>query len=147
MLFRSADYIVILGGANDKRLHVPIGELTRENRDDTTFAGALNLLLERVTGRYPRGKLLLMTNYNRWPEKNRLGLSDIDYVNAMLEIAGLWSIPCFDNYRNSGISFQTPAQLSWIDEGISLGLAPNHHFSEAAYRWLLPKYEAVLEGL
>ena len=142
-----ADYIVILGGANDKRLHVPIGNLTRENRDDTTFAGALNLLLERVTGRYPRGKLLLMTNYNRWPEKNRLGLSDIDYVNAMLEVAGLWSIPCFDNYRNSGISFQNPAQLSWIDEGISLGLAPNHHFSEAAYRWLLPKYEAVLEGL
>lgn len=144
---KGADYIVILGGANDKRLHIPIGELTWKNRDDTTFTGALNFLLERVTGQYPQGKLLLMTNYNRWPEKNRLGLSDLDYVDAMLEIAGLWSIPCFDNFRNSGISFQNPAQLSWIDEGISLGLAANHHFSEAAYRWLLPKYEAVLEGL
>ena len=142
-----ADYIVVLGGANDKRLHVPIGELTMENRDPDTFAGALNLLLERVTRRYPRAKLLLMTNYNRWPEQNRLGLSDIDYVDAMLRVAGLWAIPCFDNYRGSGISFQNPAQLAWIDEGLSLGLAENHHFSAEAYRWLLPKYEAALEAL
>lgn len=144
---QDADYIVILGGANDKRLHVPIGEMTMENRDPRTFAGALNLLLERVTRRYPQARLLLMTNYNRWPEKNRLGLSDIDYVDAMLRMAGLWAIPCFDNYRGSGISFQNPAQLSWIDEGLSLGLAENHHFSEKAYRWLLPKYEALLESL
>lgn len=142
-----ADYVVILGGANDKRLHVPIGETTVENRDAGTFAGALNLLLERVTRKYPRGKLLMMTNYNRWPDKNRLGLSDIDYVDAMLRVAGLWAIPCFDNYRGSGISFQNPAQLAWIDEGLSLGLAENHHFSEEAYRWLLPKYEALLEAL
>lgn len=143
----ATDYLVILGGANDKRLHVPVGELTLANRDSGTFAGALNLLLERVTGRYPRAKLLLMTNYNRWPEKNRLGLADIDYVDAMLAVAGLWSVPCFDNYRNSGISFQNPAQLAWIDEGLSLGLEANHHFSEEAYRWLLPKYEAALESL
>lgn len=142
-----ADYIVILGGANDKRLHVPIGEMTMENRDAATFAGALNLLLERVTQRSPKARLLLMTNYNRWPSKNRLGLSDIDYVDAMLQIAGLWSLPCFDNYRNSGISFQNPAQLAWIDEGLSLGTAANHHFSEEAYRWLLPRYEAALESL
>lgn len=144
---KGADYLVILGGANDKRLHVPLGELTMENRDPTTFAGALNLLLERVTQRYPRAKLLLMTNYNRWPEKNHLGLTDLDYVDAMLQIAGLWAVPCFDNYRNSGISFQNPAQLPWIDEGLSLGLAANHHFSEDAYRWLLPRYEAVLQSL
>ncbi|MCI8515675.1 MAG: SGNH/GDSL hydrolase family protein [Hungatella sp.] len=142
-----ADYVVILGGANDKRLDVPIGEISVSNPDITTFAGALNTLIGGVTAKYPRARLLLMTNYNRWPNSNRLGLSDIDYVDAMLKIASFWSIPCFDNYRNIGISFQNPAHLSWIDEGISLGLPKNHHFSEEAYVWLLPRYESLLEGL
>lgn len=44
-------------------------------------------------------------------------------------------------------STQNPAQLAWIDEGLSLGLAANHHFSEKAYRCPLPKYEAALESL
>lgn len=143
----NADYVVILGGANDKRLHVPIGEVSVSNREITTFVGALNTLIEGVTARYPKARILLMTNYNRWPTKNRLGLSDIDYVDAMLETAGFWSIPCFDNYRSCGISFQNPAQLTWIDEGLSLGLPENHHFSEEAYRWLSNRYETLLESL
>ena len=142
-----ADYLVILGGANDKRLDVPIGEVTRDNRDPATFAGALNVLLAEVTARYPRAKLLLMTNYQRWPKANALGLTELAYVDAMLAVSALWSVPCFDNSRNCGLSFQNPAQLAWIDEGLSLGLGENRHFSEEAYRWLLPRYEALLEGL
>ena len=112
-----------------------------------TFAGALNVLLEGVTARYPRARLLLMTNYQRWPKANGLGLTELAYVDAMLEVAALWALPCFDNYRGCGLSFQNPAQLAWIDEGLSLGLPENRHFSEAAYRWLLPRYEALLEAL
>ena len=141
------DYLVILGGANDKRLDVPIGEVARDNRDPATFAGALNLLLAGATARYPRARILLMTNYQRWPKANGLGLAELAYVDAMLETAALWALPCYDNYRNCGLSFQNPAQLAWIDEGLSLGLGENRHFSEEAYRWLLPRYEAVLEGL
>lgn len=142
-----ADYVVVLGGANDRNLNVPIGGLSRQNREPTTFAGALNLLIEGLMERYPQAKLLLMTNYNRWPEPNRLGLADIDYVDAMLAVAGLWAVPCFDNYRQCGLSFQNPAQLAWIDEGLSLGMEANHHFSAQAYRWLLSRYEALLESL
>lgn len=140
-----ADYVVVLGGANDKRLDVPIGE--NDSRDITTFKGALNVLILGLAEKYPRARILFMTNYNRWPSKNALGISDIAYVDAMKEICALWAIPCFDNYRESGISFQNPAQLAWIDEGIALGLAPNHHFSDETYDWLLPKYEALLESL
>ena len=141
------DYLVILGGANDKRLDVPIGEVARDNRDPATFAGALNLLLAGATARYPRARILLMTNYQRWPKAKGLGLTELAYVDAMLETAALWALPCYDNYRNCGLSFQNPAQLAWIVEGLSLGLGENRHFSEEAYRWLLPRYEAVLEGL
>ena len=47
----------------------------------------------------------------------------------------------------SGISFQNPAQKPWIDEGLVLGIAENHHFSDEAYDWLLTKYEALLTAL
>lgn len=140
-----ADYVVILGGANDKRLNVPLGG--DASTDNTTFCGALNALIQGVTAKYPRAKILFMTNYNRWPSKNKLGLSDIDYVEAMERVCRRYALPCFNNYYNSGISFQNPAQLPWIDEGVVRGDAPNHHFSGEAYAWLLPKYEALLAAL
>lgn len=140
-----ADYVVVIGGANDKRLDVPLGEA--DSRDIHTFRGALNVMILGLTAKYPRARILFMTNYDRWPSKNKLGLSDIDYVEAMKEICGKWAIPCFDNYHNSGISFHNPAQLAWADEGVVLGIGENHHFSDEAYDWLLVKYEALLESI
>lgn len=140
-----ADYVVVLGGANDKRLSVPIG-----NDDDTdphTFKGALNVLILGITAKYPRAKVLFMTNYNRWPSLNKLGISDIAYVTAMEDVCRKYAIPCFNNYYNSGISFHNPAHKPWIDEGLVLGIAENRHFSDAAYDWLLTKYEALLMAL
>lgn len=141
----NADYVVVLGGANDKRLSVPIGE--NDSTDPATFKGALRQLILGLTEKYPHAKILFMTNYNRWPSKNDLGISDIAYVEAMQEICALFAIPCFDNYHNAGLSFHNPHQLAWIDEGLTLGLPENHHFSEEAYEWLLPKYAALLAAL
>ena len=140
-----ADFVVVLGGANDKRLSVPLGE--NGSTDKYTFKGALNLLIAGLTAKYPQARILFLTNYNRWPSKNKVGLSDIDYVEAMKEICGIWAMPCFDNYHCCGISFQNPAQIAWADAGVSLGLAPDHHFSEAGYDRLLTVYEALLENL
>ena len=140
-----ADYVVVLGGANDKRLNVPIGK--DDDTDPHTFKGALNVLILGITAKYPRAKMLFMTNYNRWPTANKLGISDIAYVTAMEDVCRKYAIPCFNNYYNSGISFQNPAQKPWIDEGLVLGLAENRHFSDEAYDWLLTKYEALLMAL
>ncbi len=140
-----ADYVVVLGGANDKRLHVPIG--SDDDTDPHTFKGALNILILGLSQKYPRAKMLFMTNYNRWPTPNKLGISDLAYVTAMEEVCRRYAIPCFNNYYNSGISFQNPHQSPWIDEGLTLGLPENRHFSDEAYDWLLPKYEALLMGL
>lgn len=140
-----ADYVVVLGGANDKRLSVPLGE--NDSTDPSTFKGALRQMILGLTAKYPKAKILFMTNYNRWPSKNELGISDIDYVLAMEEICRIYSIPCFNNYYNAGISFHNPAQSCWIDEGLVLGINENRHFSNEAYDWLLPKYAALLAGL
>lgn len=141
-----ADYVLVLGGANDKRLNVPLGE--QENHDEETFTGALRILAEGLIEMYPKARLLFMTNYNRRIKPNALGLRDIDYVDAMLAVAAEYAIPCFDNYRCSGISFRNPAHRAWMDEGLSLGEEkPNYHFSAEAYQWLLPKYEQLLKSL
>lgn len=141
-----ADYVVVLGGANDKRLHVPLGGINSTLPE--TFCGALNILIAGLTEKYPKARILFMTNYNRWPSKNKLGLSDIDYVEAMKQVCAVWSIPCFDNYHNCGISFQNPAHAAWMDEGIVRGdEKPNRHFSAEAYEWLSYKYEAILASL
>lgn len=140
-----ADYVVVLGGANDKRLNIPLGGTASLSAE--TFCGALNMLIAGLTEKYPRARILFMTNYNRWPSKNEIGLSDIDYVEAMKEVCANWSIPCFDNYHNCGISFQNPAHAAWMDEGVVRGDTPNRHFSAEAYEWLSYKYEAILASL
>jgi hypothetical protein len=141
-----ADYIIVLGGANDRRLNVPLG--TNTSTDITTFKGALNVLIDGLISKYPKGKILFMTNYNRFPSTvNSLGYSDIQYVDAMIEICNLKDIQCFDNYRKSGINFQNPITANWQDEGITIDGNANVHLSDEAYTWLLPKYEQALSGL
>ena len=100
-----------------------------------------------LTKKYPKARILFMTNYNRWPSRNKVDLSDIDYVDAMKQVCAKWSIPCFDNYHNCGISFQNPAHAAWMDEGIVRGDDPNRHFSAEAYEWLSYKYEAILSSI
>ena len=140
-----ADYVVVLGGANDKRLNVPLGGIDASCTE--TFCGALNALILGLTAKYPRARILFMTNYNRWPGVNNIGLSDLDYVEAMKAVCAKWSIPCFDNYHDCGICFQNPAHSAWMDEAVVRGDAPNRHFSAEAYEWLSYKYEAILETI
>ena len=147
LLEKSADLIVVYGGVNDY-IHGDAYFGKMEDRTPETFCGALNILIAGLTEKYPRARILFMTNYNRWPTKNKLGLSDIDYVEAMKQVCAVWSIPCFDNYHNCGISFQNPAHAAWMDEGLVRGdEKPNRHFSAEAYEWLSYKYEAILASI
>jgi hypothetical protein len=140
-----ADYIIVQGSANDRRLDVPMGD--NDSTDIKTFKGALNVMLDGLLAKYPKGKILCMTNYNRFETENGIGLTDLDYVNAMLEICRLKGIKCFDNFHDSGIDFHDPIRSAWQDEGIVLDGVANVHLSDEAYTWLLPKYEKVIEGL
>ncbi len=88
-----------------------------------------------------------MTNYNRTQDANDLGLHDIDYVDAMIEMCGLYGIPCFDNYRKCGISWKTNIQTSWCDEGVYGGGSINRHLSPDGYDFLIPVYESLLKGI
>ena len=140
-----ADYVVVLGGANDKRLSIPIGE--DDSTDPYTFKGAVNQLIDGLINKYPKAKILFMTNYHRYDSQNAIGLTDLEYVKAMEEVCHRHSIPCFNTYYNIGISFQHPAHLAWMDEGMVKNGTPNRHFSDEAYTWMMNRYEAVLKML
>lgn len=140
-----ADYVVVLGGANDKRLNVPLGEV--DSTDPHEFCGALNIMIDGLSEKYPKARMLFMTNYDRRRNPNDLGLCDIDYVLAMEKVCRNRSVPCFNNYYNSGISFSNKAHLVWMDEGVVRGEESNRHFSAEAYEWLMPRYEHALAAL
>ena len=134
------DYIVVIGGANDNAKGHPIGENTDQTID--TFKGALNVLIKGLLNKYPTSKILFMTNYQRYS-------GDQKFVDAMLEICAIYSIPCFDNFRNSGINFNNGAFLAQrevFDLKNSDGDFTKH-FTEAGYDFLTTKYEALLKSL
>lgn len=129
----ASDYIVLSGGANDKRLNVGIED----------FKAALETIIDGIRELHPKAKLLFLTNFNRFPDSpNSLGLNDIDYVDAMKEVCSAKCVRCFDNYRDSGVIFS-----DWFDEGTAQGTTANKHISREGYAWLLPVYENLIRGL
>lgn len=127
------DYVVLIGGANDKRLNVALSD----------YKTALETIIDGIRANVPKVKLLFLTNFNRFPNSpNALGLNDIDYVDAMIEVCKNKGVKCFDNFHESGYIFN-----EWQDEGLAQGTTANKHISKEGYKWLLPIYENLLRGL
>ena len=132
------DYIVIDGGANDNANGISIGEST--DTTVTTFKGAMNVLIQKILDKYPTAKILFLTNYSRYP-------GDINFVDAMIERCEYYSIPCFDNFRKSGINFLNPDNFHTKRNLIFENQQYKKHFSETGYEYLLPIYENLLKGI
>lgn len=147
------EIFVILGGANDKRLNVPIGDI--ESADKTTFIGALNSIVSQMRTRCPKARILFMTTYNRYESRNTLGFGDADYAAAMIEAGKRNLIPVFDNFHCSGVNFLDDNLIGWMDESRNRQIVvdgetqyddPTHHFSIEGYEWIQPLYEAYLSA-
>jgi len=135
---QESDFFVLIGGANDRRLGVPVGTVSDTTQE--TFCGALNIIIDGLRAMYPTMRMLFLTNYNRYS-------GDLAYVEAMKEVCAEKSVPCFDNFHNCGLTFMDSNLLDWIDEGLMLNSEANHHFSVAGYEWIEPIYENLLKGI
>lgn len=99
-----SDYIVIQGGANDKRENAPIGTFWSDetnfvmNTNTGTFMGALNTIISGLRTMYPKAKLVCLTDYDRYPSKWHVE------ADAMKEVCRMRSVPCFDNFSDSGVA-------------------------------------------
>ena len=151
----TTEIFVLEGGANDRRLNIPLGE--ENSTDPTTFNGALNVIVAYVREHCPKAKILLMTTYHRFNTKNSLNLTEIDYVDAMIAGGARNNVLVYDNWRNSGVDFTNEYFDNWADEcwdeqrndseGNVYYKDPTHHFNIASYDWLVPIYEQLLNGL
>lgn len=98
-----ADLIIVMGGTNDWGQSVAIG--TINDMDNTTFMGALKIIIQKISTRYPTARLLLVCppyaeNPSRvetgtWTDAihNLNGDTMVDYGNAIENIGKLYGIP------------------------------------------------------
>ncbi len=118
------DIILIFGGTNDyaRQNPTPLGDIT--SLDEHTFYGALKLLYNKVISAHPEAVVVAVTPIHREKEKDYglEGLELLDYVNAVREVASLYSIPVIDLWNNSGIQAQN---LEIMKEYLIDGLHPN----------------------
>ena len=120
---RNADLVVVFGGVNDYgHGDATLGDVN--DYDPYTFCGALNILFKELYLQYPEAKFLMMTPLHKIDEdkKNSLGLTLVDYVEAIKKVAAKYAVPVVDLYSRSGIC---P-----VDEDLKLldttdGLHPN----------------------
>ena len=109
-MISDADIVVVFGGVNDfAHGDAPFG--SHEDRTDTTFCGAVHVLMEKLLERYPHGQIVFMTPLHCVFEDevgfNPCGVRRCGnlrrYVDAIIEAAGFYGIPVLDLVRTSSI--------------------------------------------
>ena len=110
-----ADIVVVWGGTNDfGHGDVPLG--TIDDRDNTTFYGALHYLYSGLLTKYPKAQFLILTplhrGYEDWQGPN-MPVWDPPkvlktYVDCIRRVAEYYSLPVLDLYANSGIQPAVP---------------------------------------
>ena len=121
----NADIISVAGGVNDHGINTPLGDIS--STDNKTFYGALKILCEGLLTKYPLKTIFFITpmhytNYFKGDTTNNLGLPLADYVNAIIEVCRMYSIPVLDNYSNIGIY---PKNSTHYSTYTADGLHPN----------------------
>lgn len=80
-----ADVILLEGGRNDRSQKVPMG--TNDSRDIKTFKGSVNTMLDGMLKTYPDAIIILVTAWYHTGKVAETGLSNVDYANALRDIA------------------------------------------------------------
>ena len=118
---KDADYIIVLFGTNDCHQNKAIG--TFDDKDNTTFKGAIKTLIKWIRTNRPLAKIVFLTpTIERTDFTNNLSLHKIDYVKAILDaeielnvpVVNLWSRTSWskENYQN-----YSSDDIHWNDLG------------------------------
>lgn len=84
-----AQVILIEGGRNDMSNAITLG--TNTSTDKSTFKGALNVIIADTLEKYPNAIIVLVTPWKHISNNNTTGLNNVDFANAMKEIAEHWN--------------------------------------------------------
>lgn len=128
-------HIMVMGGANDYNAHTVIGENT--DTEVTTFKGAVNHIIATLTQKFPNAHIVFGTTYRR-----NQAYADKPYADAMMEVCKLHSIPCLNNYENSGVQFFDENWMAVYGATNALG---NNHLNAAGDLFVAPRFEHALK--
>ena len=100
-----ADLVMIAGGTNDwAHDNVLLGDF--DSTDDTTFNGALNILLPGLKEKYPTIPVVMMTPIKRgtYGQLNKNGNTQEEFVEALIKKCRQYNIYCLDMWANCPIN-------------------------------------------
>lgn len=131
---KNQDLVVIWFGVNDFHYGRPLGKFG--DTDTSTVYGAADKVYNSLVDNNPTAQIMVMTpmknhGYNDAPDsftQNSAGLYQIDYVNAIKQVADKYSLPVLDMYTESGISaFNENHNKLYLKDGL-------HPNQEGSYR-------------
>lgn len=148
----TTDLITVWGGVNDygngaygSQGGLAIGSIT--DTTNTTFKGALKILIEGLVTKYPTKKIAFITpiqmneassmQYKNGKKPNSLGHTLLDYSEAMKEVCAVYGIPCLDMYKTSGVNEKNIPTLTY--DGL--------HPSDEGFAFLSHKIAKFIETL
>lgn len=132
--------ITIWIGTNDFGTSKPLGTINDTDVNPTTFYGCYKYILKYVSTNYPKARIIVITPMMRddyynvsygtddfGRSKNGQGLILEDYVNAVINVSKLFSIPVLDMYHNGGINKYNMSEYLYdklhphADGGVKIG--------------------------
>lgn len=147
-----ADFIIVMGGINDLNnstaggatSNVPLGTISDTTYD--TFYGALKVLCEGLIAKYPTKQILFITptevngDWYQSGTKKRVpeGVTVEQYVNAMIEVCEMYSIPVYDAFGKLGIYAKDSSQNStYLSDGLHLNNNGHEVLGRGIYNFIL----------
>ena len=120
-----ADVIVVWGGTNDfGHGDVPMG--TIDDRDNTTFYGALHTLYRALWEKYPTAQIVVMTPLHRLGEQDALNehgnpvIGSLKAISqAIKDVAEYYSFPVVDMFAIANLNPELPiSQETYMPDGL-----------------------------
>lgn len=107
--YSNVTFVTIGYGVNDGRLNVLLG--TRESTDTTTFAGAMNSLIQKIYTDNKDCRVLILTPIQRlyvngWGSYTQNSNNNTleDFAEMCKSVANYNGTPCVDLFHNSGLN-------------------------------------------
>lgn len=139
-LHLDTDVLTIMGGTNDSAASVNIGDISITNHDTGTFVGAYNVMISKILYKFyglSSGKYtdvdysditkatdfkdiciyIITSPFNanmQYSGENSVRLKNI--VDATIEVAKMWKIPCIDVFNKAGIN--TENVTAFLQDGV-----------------------------
>lgn len=112
LLNQNADFVTVLGGQNDGG-DVEVGDISLNNMDTNTYAGAVNTVIRKIYKKYNGNILIILCTPFYVPAANEGAfLKAKELAECVRELGKLWSLPVCDFAQKSRLN-EGVANIYW----------------------------------